>query len=275
MNKYIHHLVTVVLIIVISSLATAAWATAQPRLTGIAIATRTKAALEPDRPSTRTITVRIYRGAREVMRWTGAEARDSVNGASYMVTVMLAPSEARGLAILARQADSRPPQMWTYVPAVHRVEMLTPTAEFAPMFGSDFSFSDLGFIEMRSTYNYLGEVTRDNVKTYEIEELPTNNPYYTKIIAWIRQSNYLPLERDFYDYMSKPVDIESYPEVQDIDGIPTVIRIKMVNQHSGNSTEFDFSNIRYGNRAPAALFNPENLPIIAKEPFLKSGNGRQ
>lgn len=274
MHKYNHHPVAIVaLIVVISSLAVISAAAPPPN--GIAAAQKTKAALEPDRPSTRTITVRIYRGAGEVMRWTGAEVRDSVNGTGYMATVMLTPPEARGFAILARQADNHPSRMWTYAPAVHRVEMLTPAAEFAPMFGSDFSFSDLGFMDLKSTYNYLGEATRDNVKTYKLEELPNNNPYYTKIIAWIRQSNYLPLERDFYDYTSKPIDIETYPEVRDIDGIPTVTRIKMVNEHSGNSTEFDFSDIRYGNKAPAALFNPENLPTIANEPFLKSGRGRQ
>lgn len=266
MNKYNRNLIA--LTFLICGLILASPAAARRRPSGIAIAQRTKAALEPNRPSTRNITVRIFRGSKQVMRWTGVEARDSINNANYMVTVMLAPIEARGFAVLSKQADNRPPLMWTYVPAVHRVEMLAPSAEFAPLFGADFSYSDLGFMTLNSGYNYEGEEIRNGVKTYKLVERPTNNPYYTKIVAWIRQSDFLPLERDFYDYAAKPAEIETYPEVRDIEGIPTVTRIRMVNVHSGDGTEFDFSDINYGNRVPAALFNPENLPIIASEPSL-------
>jgi hypothetical protein len=50
-------------------------------LDAMSIAKKTKAALEPERPSVTTITVRVYQGSQELARWTGAQARTTIDGA--------------------------------------------------------------------------------------------------------------------------------------------------------------------------------------------------
>jgi hypothetical protein len=46
---------------------------------------------------------------------TGTAAED---GENYMVTAVLSPAQARGMAVLARQEDNQPEQIWTYVPTL-------------------------------------------------------------------------------------------------------------------------------------------------------------
>ena len=184
-----------------------------------------------------------------------------------MVTAVLSPVQAKGMAVLARQEDNQPEQIWTYVPTLGRTVMLAPATGFAPLFGSDFTFADLGFMDLSNKYSYLGETTLENVPTYEIQEIPANNPYYSKIKAWIRKSDFLPARREFYNYTGALVQVEDYSGIQNLDGIPTVTHLKMTLHSSGNSTEFAFSDIRYNRKAPAGLFDPEQLRNLAQQPF--------
>lgn len=231
------------------------------------IAKKTKAALEPSVPSTRMLTISVNQGSRRTAQWTGAQARAAEDGARYMVTAVLSPVQARGMAVLARQEGNQPEQLWTYVPTLGRTMKLSPASGFAPLFGSDFTFADVGFMELSNKYSYLGEVTLESTPTYKIQEVPSNNPYYSKIIAWVRKSDFLPVRRDFYNYTGALVQREDYGGIQKIDGIPTITHIKMTLESSGNSTEFAFSDIKYNMKPPASLFDPDQLQNLAKQPF--------
>jgi hypothetical protein len=236
-------------------------------LSGLDVAKKTKAALEPTAPSFRILTISINQGSRRTAQWTGAQARAAENGTRYMVTAVLSPEQARGMAVLARQEGNQPEKIWTYVPTLGRTMMLSPASGFAPLFGSDFTFADVGFMELTNRYSYLGETTLGDVPTYAIQETPTNNPYYSRIKAWIRKSDFLPARRDFYNYTGALVQREDYSGIQNFDGIPTVTHIKMTLESSGNSTEFAFSDIRYNRKPPGSLFNPDQLQDLAKQPF--------
>jgi outer membrane lipoprotein-sorting protein len=236
-------------------------------LSGSDIAKKTKAALEPNVPSTRILTISINQGSKQTAQWSGAQARTTENGARYMVTAVLSPMQAKGMAVLARQEDNQPEQIWTYVPTLGRTMMLSPASGFAPLFGSDFTFADLGFMELSNRYSYLGQETLGDTPTYKIQETPANNPYYSKIDAWIRKADFLPVRRDFYNYAGALVQREDYGGIQNIDEIPTITHIKMILESSGNSTEFAFSDIQYNKQPPASLFDPDQLRNLAKQPF--------
>jgi Outer membrane lipoprotein-sorting protein len=185
-----------------------------------------------------------------------------------MLTVLLTPQEARGMARLSRQRDGQAPEMWIYLPATHRVQKLSPVALSAPFFGTNFTFADLGFMRLRQSYKYLGAGEQGGVKIYRIEGFPDHELYgSTSVIAWIDQSTFLPVRREFFSYDRHPWRVETYSNVQDVQGVPTVTRLKMVDKTSNDSTEFDFSNIGYDSKAPDRLFDPANLAHAAYDSF--------
>ncbi len=232
----------------------------------LAIVKKSKAALEPDRSSTAAITVHVYQGSKELARWSGVQARDSINGSHYMLTVFFTPPEAQRMALLSSEHA-----MWLYLPATHRVQRLTPVALAAPFFGTDFSYSDLGFVNLRQRYKYLGAVKRDGVETYEIQGFPNPERYDSRsFIVWIDQRNFLPVERDFFSYDRRPWRIERYFDVKDIQGVQTVGRIEMVDQASNDRTEFDFGNVNYDVQMPAELFDPVKLGQMSTHPFWRT-----
>ena len=101
-------------------------------LSGSYIAKKTKAALDPNVPSTRILAISINQGSKRTAQWTVAQARAAENGARYMVTAVLSPVQAKGMAVLARQEDDQPEQIWTYVPTLGRTMMLSPASLFDP-----------------------------------------------------------------------------------------------------------------------------------------------
>ena len=243
-------------------------------LDALSIVKKTKAALEPNRSSTATITVHVYQGSKELVRWTGVQARGSIEGARYMLTAFQTPAEARGMAMLSSEQDSLPPAMWLYLPISHRVQRLTPVALSAPFFGTDFTYADLGFVNLRQRYKYLGAVKHDGVETYEIQAFPNPERYdSTSFIAWIDQQTFLPVERDFFDYDHHTWRVERYSDIKDVQGVPTVGRIEMIDKTSNSRTEFDFANFRYEVQAPKELFDPASLGQVTVSPFWKSVAG--
>ncbi len=241
----------------------------------LAIVKKTKMALEPDRSSTSDITVTSYQGSQQVSQWTGAVVRDRVNRSRYILSVILAPKEARGMAMLSREQNGQLPDMWVYTPAINRVTMLSPDALAAPFFGTDFTFADIGFMTLEKRYKYLGAAERDGARCYEIEALPPPERYEAShLIAWIDQANFLPVERDFFGYAKRPWRVEKYSHVKEIQGIATITRITMEDRSSGNRTDFEFTNVKYDNKLPEDIFDPTKLSRIADEPFWKNLDSR-
>jgi Outer membrane lipoprotein-sorting protein len=242
----------------------------------LSIVKKTKAALEPNRSSTATITVHVYQGSKELARWTGVQTRGSVDGSKYMLTAFLAPPQAHGMAMLSSESDGLRPAMWLYMPLTHRVQRLKPVALSAPFFGTDFTYADLGFMNMRPRYKYLGAAKRDGVETYEIEAFPDPERYDSaSFIAWINQQTFLPVERDFFNYDRHPWRIERYSEVKDIQGVPTVGRLEMVDKTANDRTEFDFGHVKYDVQTPEGLFDPAELGQVSAHSFWKTAAGHE
>jgi Outer membrane lipoprotein-sorting protein len=237
----------------------------------LSIIKKTKAALEPNRSSVAAITVHVYQGSTQLAQWTGAQARTNIHGSKYMLTVFLTPAEAHGMAMLSFEKTGQRPEMWLFMPAANRVQKLTPVALYAPFFGTDFTYADLGFMNLRQNYRYLGAAARDGIETYKIRGYPNAETYDSaSFVAWIDQKTYLPLERDFFSYDKHPWRIQRYSEVRDIQGVPTVCRIEMIDKTANDRTEFDFRNVKYDVKIPEELFEPSNLSQVEAHPFWRT-----
>jgi Outer membrane lipoprotein-sorting protein len=237
----------------------------------LSIIKKTKAALEPNRSSVAAITVHVYEGSKQLAQWTGAQARASIDGSKYMLTVFLTPAEAHGMAMLSVEKTGQRPEMWLFMPAANRVQKLTPVALYAPFFGTDFTYADLGFMNLGHRYGYLGASSRDGIETYEIRGYPNPETYDSaSFVAWIDQKTYLPVERDFFSYDKHTWRIQRYSEVRDIQGVPTVCRMEMIDKAANDRTEFDFGNIKYDVKIPEELFEPSNLSQVEAHPLWRT-----
>jgi hypothetical protein len=281
------------LTVLVSVLATAAPVIARPP-DAATIAQRMKAALEPERPSIRTLVLVMgsadgaatqpttrQKEVRDELgqgtgspdssttEWTARQARKKLPDGNRILTVLLAPDEVKGVAFLIWERKGGPDEQWLYLPAVRRVRELTPVSAYEPFLGTDFTFADLGFVNLRDRkFSLLAEETFAGAPAYKVQEtLARPVFYYSRIVTWVAKDSLLPLRRDYYDAANRLWKTELYQDIATIDGTPTVLRIRMEDKISDTSTELRVSQVRYDATIPDELFDPQKLPQASKHPL--------
>lgn len=226
-----------------------------------------KAALEPDRPSTRKIVVSVTSGGTTV-EWTAAQARKELPDGKRVLTVALAPEGIQGVALLDWERAKPPQKQWVYLPALRRVREIFPVTAFEPFLDTDFTYYDLGFVELDARgFTFLGEETHDGVRSYKVQQIPRNPWYYSRIVTWVAADTFHPLERDYYDPAKQLWKVERFENITTIDGVPTALKIVMKDVQQGGSSELRVSNVRYDVDVSNEIFNPDFLAKAASHPL--------
>ena len=232
---------------------------------------RMKQVLEPARPSVRLMTVKVNSSEGFAAQWTVGQARARLDDTNSMLTVVLNPAAAKGIAFLAKEKPGEVAVEYSYLPAVRRVQEITPVAGYEPFGGTDFTYGDLGFVRLGSQGKLDGTETHNGVKAYKLEETFANNPLFSKAVTWVSTDTGLPVERDYYDRHGKLYKSEHFEKITTIDNVPTIMKIVMYDRQQGGSSEIDVSSVKYDKQAPAELFDPKQLPNAANDSLWQMG----
>ncbi len=254
-----------------SVLLVAGPATASP-LTAINIVQGMKRALEPERPSTRTMVVAVHATDGFTAEWTVHQARKHLADGNGILTVILAPDDVKGVGQLIRERKDLSEEQWVYLPAIHRTRKITPASAYESFLNSDFTLADLGFVNLRDRkVRLLGEETMAGKPAYKIEEtFAAPHYYYSRVVSWVAKDTLLPLSRDYYDAANQLWKKEVFQDATVIDGTPTVLQIRMEDVLQRTSTEIRVSAVQYDVTIPDDLFDPQTLPQASAHPLWKT-----
>jgi hypothetical protein len=230
-----------------------------------------KEGLEGPNGAVRLITLKVISNGNTLAQWNIGQANGTTNGAHWILTVVLSPPAAKGMALLDKeQPGGSSAVRYAYLPAAKRAFQLGPLEGYDPFFATDFAYQDLGFIRLGGRGEaLLGTEIHDGMKVYKLEDHPINHPYYSKVISYVAENTLLPVERDFYDHSGKLYKSERCT-VQIVDGTPAVTKIVMKNVQMGSSSEIDVVKVIRGKNLPGNLFDPKHLPEVADDPFWKT-----
>jgi outer membrane lipoprotein-sorting protein len=186
-----------------------------------------------------------------------------------MLTVLRAPADVKGFALLIwERKDKDADAQWLYLPFLRRVREILPVGTFESFLGTDFTTTDLGFVDLRHRkFSLLAEEKLGNEQTYKVQEVLDDPRYYSRIVTWVAADSMLPLRREYYDVADRLWRTELFEDVKSIGGVPTPLRIRMEDKQTGASTELRVSNVRYDADIPDSLFDPQGLPGAAKQKF--------
>jgi hypothetical protein len=199
----------------------------------------------------------------QTAQWMAGQAREKRGDGSRMLTVILAPEDARGLAILVQDGGREGSKQWVYVPAVRRVREISRVEAHQAFMNTDFTYADMGFVNPEERYEVLGTETRDGVQTYKVQAVPREQWYYSRIVTWVAADSWLPVRREFHDPAGLLWKVETWGDVARIDGVPIPLRDKMEEVRQGGSTEIRVSDVLWDRQLPPELFEPKNLPEAA------------
>jgi hypothetical protein len=186
-----------------------------------------------------------------------------------MLLVMLEPELVKGLGYLLMERENEDDVAFTYMPTVRRIKKIVGLVDrYASFFGTDFTYSDLGFIDLKGDYRILGEEKYEDKAAYKVEEKIPLKPmaYYSKIITWVAKDSMLPLKREYYAPSGELWKVELFEDVTVVGGVPTAMRRIMKDVQLNTSTELDLQELQYCGTLSDDLFNPMNLATVTADP---------
>jgi len=234
-----------------------------------ALLQRMKTWLEPKQTSTRQLAMTI-RSGKESAQWTAAQARGSLDGANYVLTVLLGPADVRGTASLIKEEPGKPTLEWVYLPALRRVREILPVDEFDAFLDTEFTYADFGFVNVGDrALKTLGPADINGVAGVQVQETPTDQRTFTSIVTSLIPATGQPLKREYYGPAKRLWKVETFENVAEIHGVPTVQRVRMEDVQTGYGSEYRASEIAYGVTIPKELLDPGQLPRAADSPLWK------
>lgn len=185
----------------------------------------------------------------------------SANRGEKTLMRYIKPRSVKGQAFLMlNYADD----IWSYFPRTNRVRKLASHAKKQKVKGSDFTYEDIGsgesWIEDFTTTN-LGtdELTGDLCWKLQMDAIPEKDPSYQRMMLWVRQSDYYPLQVDYYENGDAPTKSLFLKDIQAVDGIPTAMQMTMHNHEDATETEMTTLSVTYQWVPPPGFFSERNL----------------
>ena len=171
------------------------------------------------------------------------------------------PASVKGQAFLMlNNADD----IWTYFPRTGRVRKLASHAKKQRVQGSDFTYEDMGggdtWKEEFEPTN-LGEVKHEGQSCWklQLEGIPEKEPPYPRMIIIVRQEDYSPLQVDYYNDRGDVMKSLYLADIQEVDGVPTPMKMVMRNHEDGTETRMEMLSVTYDWQPPKGFFSERNL----------------
>lgn len=156
--------------------------------------------------------------------------------------------------------------IWMYFPRTNRVRKLATHAKKQKMEGSDFSYEDFGagntFLEDYTSIR-LEDKKVDDQLCYQIEltKKMDSDAGYSKLILYARQDNYVPVQIDYYDEndLNRLIKILHLSDIRTFDGIPTAMKMIMVNQSDQSRTISEMLEVKFNLPLDDDLFTERGM----------------
>jgi len=191
---------------------------------------------------------------------------DLPGSASKSLTVVDAPKDVKGTALLTHTAADASDQQWLYLPAAARTKRIASSGRSGPFMGSEFSFDDFS---AQTVERYRFKWLRTEAcpaplaaeKCDVIERIPKESGSgYARQEVWMDQSQRRLQKADYFDAQNqriKTLVAEGYKQYEGKFWRATTLT--MTNARSGASTVLSWSNIRFKSGLTEADFDTSRL----------------
>lgn len=151
----------------------------------------------------------VIRNARghEARRGLNIKVLEMPDGARSL-TVVQAPKDVKGTALLTFSHDHGEDEQWLFMPAVKRIKRIAATNRSGPFMGSEFSYEDFSTQSRdKYVYRWLGEEKLDGVDCHLIERLPKagTQSSYKRLLTWVEKKDLLLQRVHYFDHNDQHV----------------------------------------------------------------------
>lgn len=251
--------------LVVSILATTP-ARADPPTDGAAALARARAVLDPIEDKSMKVTMRVIgtSGDQRTKVLRGYEKHGK--GTRRVLWVFDQPFELQGTGFLAWENVGEADSLWAYFPGQRRVRRVPPSLRREKFQGSLFTYEDLiaiFFLDYAGQHKLQESESCGSRQCLVVESTLTQNIFaYDRLRIWLDRETFLPMRMEFYN--QELLKVMTTEEIQEIDGIPTITRMKMSSPSDGFTTRVDFEKIAYNTDLRDKIFTVGYLSELGK-----------
>ncbi len=154
------------------------------------------------------------------------------------------PNDVKGMSYIVWKHAGKDDDRWLYLPAMDLVRRIAASDKRTSFAGTTFLYED---ISGRSIDLDTHELTSNDAAYYTVKNTPSDAAlvefsYYT---VKIDKDNFVPMKAEYFDKSGKLYRTVEALEVKDIQGYPTVIKMKATDLNANSNTITEFSDITY------------------------------
>lgn len=154
------------------------------------------------------------------------------------------PADVKGMGYIVWKNSGRDDDRWLYLPALDLVRRVAASDKRSSFAGTNFLYED---VSGRSTDLDTHELTGSDNNFYELKNTPKDagQVEFSFFKVWVDVKNFVPMKAEYYNKEGKLYRIVEVLEVKEIQGYPTITKMKASDLDSGAHTVAEFSDITY------------------------------
>jgi len=154
------------------------------------------------------------------------------------------PNDVKNMVYIVWKYITKDDDRWLYLPALDLVKRIAASDKRSSFAGTNFAYED---ISGRSPEEDMHELTGEDDKYYELKNTPKNpgNAEFSYYTISVDKNNFIPVSAKYYDKDGKLYRTIEALEVKDVQGYPTIMKMKASDLNSGGNTVCEFNTIKY------------------------------
>jgi outer membrane lipoprotein-sorting protein len=204
---------------------------------------------------------------RERIRQFTILRKDHADGGDQDYAVLFSrPADVRNTVFLVKKKVGGDDDRWLYLPGLDLVKRIAAGDKRTSFVGSHFYYED---VSGRGIDEDTHELTKTTAEHYVIKNVPKDKggvefAYWT---ATIDKKTFVPVRMEYFDESGELYRAIEALEVEEIQGHPTVVKMKVEDMRSGGHTISEFRNITYDLGIPDDVFTERTLRSPSRQWF--------
>jgi len=154
------------------------------------------------------------------------------------------PNDVKGMSYIVWKHADKDDDRWLYLPAMDLVRRIAASDKRSSFAGTTFLYED---ISGRSLDLDVHTLLPGEDAFYIVKNTPkdTGLVEFSYYVVKIDKNNFVPMKAEYFDKSGKLYRVIEALEVKDIQGYPTVTKMKASDLNAHSNTVTEFSEIKY------------------------------
>jgi len=197
-------------------------------------------------------------GKRQMRQFTILRKDQQDLGDQNILVFFSQPSNVKDTVFRVEKKLASDDNRWLFLPALDLIKRISAGDKRTSFVGSHFYYED---VSGRNPQEDNFTLVNEDKAAYVINAKPKDaqSVEFSHYTVKIDKNNFLPIETTYFDHNNQATRKMAVLQVQEINGIPTVMKSRITNLGNNSYTEMQFRHVKYNVGLPDSLFSERSM----------------